>query len=1070
MLRREPTTIKLTPDDVKEFYREQTYNTISGSSEPAENQNLATETQQRSIKERILGERGRSHESSGASEKENEYQPNKRAARKPNKTSRGPKRRKTVPNNIDQLENFQENPIFETLSHAEVAVAELAASWLDQFEEDKYDAVKDMLNFVLRACGCVTLVAKHDVANADSSKETVAEIQAMFEKQGSHEYPLGLAGNSKNANWRDFKKRCLEFVDQVLVAASEQGILYEDDELVELLVTWLGALTTSNARPLRYASTLLCLQMETTLCSLVAQTSTAVNRAQRQLTNEQRNIDNLLKKARSGAKLAAAKDRAAQIEQNCQLYSEHKTYLETFLQDIFNTTFAHRYRDTDAQIRQECVRHLSYWIDLYPEFFFESIYIRYLGWLMTDQDVAVRHEVLRVVLRLYQTQSMVAALRQFTSHFKEKLIEMAFYEADTRVRSSCVQVLTEISRMGFLDTEEVVKVASLIFVDDEDLICQKGKTATRLIKDLAKFIATVEAQSLAEFMESNSATVEKVAGSLELSVKDLLKFHGVSQMLVEAETYYNSDVATKAVKMRSYNSRTAKLVRVCQNLFALPRYHADGALETLCGYILYDFSANAEIAKIQHSVELSHAQTFFVLGLISAAATIYCEADANEFHQQLFPKKHDDQTNDRMLYLGKLVAQLDSLFDVCKKTHLAVFLGLFTQLVKHRVCETLDQTETETKITAQLLKTFREDQLSSYTPESPEYYNSINFQFAQLFEHINTDMVEVSLKVDEVAQELAEELTLAIKDADRLQVGSTLCKLMLLRGSATKSRLLTQLMPLIDDICSCTASLPLSDELDQLVASNKASEYFSCLLFLVAENLETLTNKLKVDPDAEVLDELHRHLSPLAPVKRALLELVASRAQNINFWYAVCNLYLDVFTTLNLLKYYVGPHRDVLDHFFDTEMSVEPLSSSQECLLQLFLILEAQVASEKQVELDRTEHEDVNFETAQMDDCERKLCTFVAKLMLLDKTVGLETSIVSRVKLNRAVLGSLFNEVLDYEQVEMKEEEELPKELPQEQQEQQEQQEPLEQSSDQFLHTNTSVPNLLPEPVPDLVL
>ncbi|KAG7748976.1 hypothetical protein KL912_002038 [Ogataea haglerorum] len=1065
MLRREPTTIKLTPDDVKEFYREQTYNTISGSSEPAENQNHATETQQRSIKERILGERGRSHES-GASEKENEYQPNKRAARKTNKTARGPKRRKTVPNNIDELENFEENPIFETLSHAEVAVGELAASWVDQFEEDKYDAVKDMLNFVLRACGCVTLVAKHDVASADSSKETVAEIQAVFEKQGSHEYPLGLAGNSKNANWRDFKKRCLEFVDQVLVTAGEQGILYEDDELVELLITWLGALTTSNARPLRYAATLLCLQMETTLCSLVAQTATAVNRAQRQLTNEQRNIDNLLKKARSGAKLAAAKDRAAQIEQNCQLYSEHKTYLETFLQDIFNTTFAHRYRDTDPQIRQECVKHLSHWIDLYPEFFFESIYIRYLGWLMTDQDVAVRHEVLRVVLRLYQTQSMVAALRQFTSHFKDKLIEMAFYEADTRVRSNCVQVLTEVSRMGFLDPEEVVKVASLIFVDDEDLIFQKGKTASRLFRDLARFIATVEAQSLAEFMESNSATVEKVAGSLELRIKDLLKFHGLSQMLVEAETYYNSAVSTKPAKMRSYNSRTAKLVRVCQNLFALPRYHADGALETLCGYVLYDFSANAEIAKIQQSVELSGAQTFFVLGLISAAATIYCEADASEFHQQLFSKKHDDQNNDRMLYLGKLVAQLDSLFDVFKKTHLAVFLGLFTQLVKHRVCETLDQSATETKITAQLLKTFREDQLSSYASESPAYYNSINFHFAQLFEHINTDSVEVSLRVEEVVREMAEELKLALQDADWLHAGSTLGKLMLLRGTATKSRLLSQLMPLIDDICSGAASLPLADELDQLVESNRATEYFSCLLFLVAENLETLANKLKVDPDAEVLDELHRHLLPLAPVKRALLELVASRAQNIDFWYAVCSMYLDVFTTLNLLKYYVGPHRDVLDHFFDTEMSVEPLSSSQECLLRLFLILEAQVASEKQVELERTEQEDVNFETAQVDDCERRLCTFVAKMMLLDRTVGLEPSIVSRVKLNRGVLGSLFNEVLDYEQAEMKEEEE--EEAPKDQLP--EQQEPQEQSSDQFLHTNTSVPNLLPEPVPDLVL
>ncbi|KAH3662614.1 hypothetical protein OGAPHI_005866 [Ogataea philodendri] len=56
MLRREPTTIKLTPDDVKEFYREQTYNTIVGTTE-MENQNQGVEREQKSIKERVLGER-----------------------------------------------------------------------------------------------------------------------------------------------------------------------------------------------------------------------------------------------------------------------------------------------------------------------------------------------------------------------------------------------------------------------------------------------------------------------------------------------------------------------------------------------------------------------------------------------------------------------------------------------------------------------------------------------------------------------------------------------------------------------------------------------------------------------------------------------------------------------------------------------------------------------------------------------------------------------------------------------------------------------------------------------------
>lgn len=69
MLRRDPTTIRLTPEDIKEFTREQTYKIISHPSDISENKNAASDsesapdgsfTSDRSVKERILGQ-GASH-------------------------------------------------------------------------------------------------------------------------------------------------------------------------------------------------------------------------------------------------------------------------------------------------------------------------------------------------------------------------------------------------------------------------------------------------------------------------------------------------------------------------------------------------------------------------------------------------------------------------------------------------------------------------------------------------------------------------------------------------------------------------------------------------------------------------------------------------------------------------------------------------------------------------------------------------------------------------------------------------------------------------------------------------
>jgi len=49
------------------------------------------------------------------------------------------------------------------------------------------------------------------------------------------------------------------------------------------------------------------------------------------------------------------------------------------------SVFVHRYRDVEAIIRAECIRELGLWITKYPDRFLDDIYLRYLGWQLSDK-------------------------------------------------------------------------------------------------------------------------------------------------------------------------------------------------------------------------------------------------------------------------------------------------------------------------------------------------------------------------------------------------------------------------------------------------------------------------------------------------------------------------------------------------------------------------------------------------------------------------------------------------------------------------------------------------------------
>ncbi|ODV82668.1 hypothetical protein CANARDRAFT_10327 [[Candida] arabinofermentans NRRL YB-2248] len=1100
MLRREPTTIKLAPEDVKDFYREQTYNTISGSSNPLDgnsnssdisaspgfgglNQNLngSSQSQQgQSIKERIIAMPesqidSKPRRSTRASHRTVSYvedsddnddiqefsnddvpfeEPSKKKRKLPRSQKKTTKRRqRKEPSNIDNIEDFKENHIFQALSSDDTAINDLASSWLEEFNEgNKHEALKDLVNFVLRSCGCTSQLEEHDVINAESAQETIAEVQILFENQTYHENPLAVtAKNSKRVEWVDFKKRALDFVDQLLRVANANGILYENDELVEMLLAWLGAISTSNLRPLRLASTLFCLQMETTLCRIVVNLTKSVDRFQRQLDTEEKKLEGLKgsKSRVSDKKIEAMKQKIAQMEENIVVYKEQKKYLETFLKDIFNSIFAHRYRDIDPTIRQECIRNLCSWINELPEFFFESIYIRYFGWLLTDQDASVRTEVLKQLLKLYRMPNIATALRQFTGHFKSKLIQMVIYETDFHARMNCLSVLTEIAKKGFLEDDESIKVTSLIFVDSEDLIYQRGgikAAASKFKQELATFISVIENETYTAYIESHNAVIVSSEELVSLDLKEMILFRFMIQLLRQSYEYYETNYQSSKPKKLQENIKIEKIASASECLYSLPRYNKKNtSLELIVNYLLFDLSSITLLdSELKSQIELKFLDIMYLFNFLYGATKIYSEGSSNNLFRYLFPRSKSTQKNndnedlyiaqeqkDREFYLSHLIAKLPQLVENHKKNQgIAISIALTNCLLENDMFKSTNQLSAMNKVAALLIKTFKEADLNYIDPiaDLSTYIQSVNYQYMKFFASLPTESMEINLKVEELNEECSKKMEAELS-YDSIH---PLTKAILLMNK-NNSKLLKSVASLIKPICEKAETLVNQND-DPITTASMLFQFFTTF---ISETLEITISKFIVLSESDydeiyALDLLSTLLSNLKPIIKSLIKFLSpiespSKKINLQLIYAAATCYADIIGSVNYMKAYFDTPtyshiNSTISRFLEDEISTDASFSTQRLLLKVFLIKEYQLAQAKEVELDREVTEDVNFghykivdeyksdddEQIMIRDLESSLCVFTVKLLMLYKVGVLDEEIYKRLSLNAGRLSELM--------------------------------------------------------------
>jgi cohesin complex subunit SA-1/2 len=137
----------------------------------------------------------------------------------------------------------------------------------------------------------------------------------------------------------------------------------------------------SRARTVRVAATRAGLQLVSSLVAIAKAKAETRDTKQRQLDAESR-------KKRPNAAMTRAL---------AESLSETQTRIrgaERMIADAFTKIFTHRFRDVDANVRAQCMQSIGEWMRSHPLFFLSDVYLKYLGWSLSDKDPRVRRAVL----------------------------------------------------------------------------------------------------------------------------------------------------------------------------------------------------------------------------------------------------------------------------------------------------------------------------------------------------------------------------------------------------------------------------------------------------------------------------------------------------------------------------------------------------------------------------------------------------------------------------------------------------------------------------------------------------
>ncbi|KAF9431079.1 hypothetical protein BGZ94_009465 [Podila epigama] len=398
---------------------------------------------------------------------------------RPSKTRKGQKSGKANTGK-DATADEESCELYSAVLDSQVALDTVISDWATLYEESSSNAMLKLVNFLIRCCGCKHLVTAEEFEDDDNHVETLETVLEKYQTSTTNfDYPIV----SKAKAFKKFKKNLLEFYTRLFQKARRDMLF--NGTFMETLLSWTISLSSTPFRPVRHTATAVVLSIVSLLAEIAAEVQDELNVTNRQLATSQ--------------KQKAAQTKIKQLQKNVADCHRRKKDVLTWINEIFESVFVLRCRDVDPLVRTDCITELGRWMEANHAHFITSTYLPYLGWALSDRAPAVRLEALKVLAKLYEIVNQPNDLRQFTSRFTQRYIEMAVGETDVAARLGAIRVATLVHNHGQLEEEDLAQLSALVY----------GANA-KVRKTIAKF---VKARVWEDEVEGRLATCEVLANS-----------------------------------------------------------------------------------------------------------------------------------------------------------------------------------------------------------------------------------------------------------------------------------------------------------------------------------------------------------------------------------------------------------------------------------------------------------------------------------------------------------------------------------------------------------------------------
>ncbi|KAI8103108.1 hypothetical protein M9434_005893 [Picochlorum sp. BPE23] len=341
------------------------------------------------------------------------------------------------------------------------AIEAASMDWVAAYRNDKAGATAEAATLLLQACGLVAMPISEEDIEQCGADELKIKIEESVKEHGLENILGGRGGKHLKENYR-------ELWDTTLRELGKSGDFHTF--VLEKIINLAISLSTSVIREVRRIATITVAQISTSLLFLVAQLHDSREAALAQATG-----------ATGGRRGNASEAFKAQAEKASGLLKE----LLSFVDSIFQSVFATRFRDVDTEIRATIVQSLGRWMILYPSSFLSSTYLKYLAWALSDKDAAVRHASIVAIRGVYEDGSNAIQLKDFTNRFSERIQELMEDKDDT-VAVAGTELVTILVRGNHLGPESANHVFNLLSDPCEKLRTAAAELASGMIKKMGK--------------------------------------------------------------------------------------------------------------------------------------------------------------------------------------------------------------------------------------------------------------------------------------------------------------------------------------------------------------------------------------------------------------------------------------------------------------------------------------------------------------------------------------------------------------------------------------------------------